>query len=79
MGNRIGKYIKKEKVILWAKERVFVTTLINYLKTKDIYQKLSYEKIKCTTSIVEVAGCDILFLVSPVQYLSTNLPNLKNY
>ena len=53
-------------------------TLINSSENKRYLPKIKLsKKIKCTTSIVDVAKCEILFLVSPVQYLSTNLLKLK--
>ena len=69
---------KKEKVILWAKEKSVCDNINKFSENKRYLPKIKLsKKIKCTTSIVDVAGCDILFLVSPVQYLSTNLLKLK--
>ena len=69
---------KKEKVILWAKEKSVCDNINKFSENKRYLPKIKLsKKIKCTTSIVDVAECDILFLVSPVQYLSTNLLKLK--
>ena len=69
---------KKEKVILWAKEKSVCDNINKLSENKRYLPKIKLsKKIKCTTSIVDLAGCDILFLVSPVQYLSTNLLKLK--
>ena len=41
-------------------------------------RKLS-KKILCTTEINDLSNCEILFLVSPVQYLSSVLSKLNNH
>ena len=69
---------KKEKVILWAKEKSVCDNINKISENKRYLPKIKLnKKIKCTTSILDVAKCEILFLVSPVQYLSTNLLKLK--
>ena len=69
---------KKEKVILWAKEKSVCDNINRLSENKRYLPKIKLsKKIECTTSIVDVAKCEILFLVSPVQYLSTNLLKLK--
>ena len=69
---------KKEKVILWAKEKSVCDNINKISENKRYLPKIKLsKKIKCTTSILDMAKCEILFLVSPVQYLSTNLLKLK--
>ena len=67
---------KKEKVILWAKEKSVCDNINKSSQNKRYLPKIKLsKKINCTTSIHDVANCEIIFLVSPVQYLSTNLLN----
>ena len=69
---------KKEKVILWAKEKSVCDNINKLSENKRYLPKIKLsKKIKCTTSLIDVANCEILFLVSPVQYLSANLLKLK--
>ena len=69
---------KKEKVILWAKEKSVCDNINKLSENKRYLPKIKLsKKIKCTTSILDVSKCEIVFLVSPVQYLSTNLLKLK--
>ena len=69
---------KKEKVILWAKEKSVCDNINKLSENKRYLPKIKLsKKILCTTSIVDVAKCEIVFLVSPVQYLSANLLKLK--
>ena len=69
---------KKENVILWAKENSVCKNINKLHENKRYLPKIKLsKKIKCTTLISDVAECEILFLVSPVQYLSTNLLKLK--
>ena len=69
---------KKAKVILWAKEKSVCDNINKISENKRYLPKIKLsKKIKCTTSILDMAKCEILFLVSPVQYLSTNLLKLK--
>ena len=70
---------KKKKVILWAKEKSVCGNINKLSENKRYLPKIKLsKKINCTTSILDVANCEIIFLVSPVQYLSTNLLKLKN-
>ena len=70
---------KKEKIILWAKEKSVCDNINKNSENKRYLPGIKLnKKIKCTTSILDVARCEILFLVSPVQYLSSNLIKLKN-
>ena len=69
---------KKEKVILWAKEKSVCENINKLSENKRYLPKIKLSKrIKCTTSITDVVDCEILFLVSPVQYLTANLLKLK--
>ena len=69
---------KKEGIILWAKEKSVCDNVNKLSENKRYLPKIKLsKKIKCTTSILDVAECEILFLVSPVQYLSINLLKLK--
>ena len=69
---------KKEKVILWAKEKSVCDNINKFSENKRYLAKIKISKnIKCTTSILDVAKCEILFLVSPVQYLTANLFKLR--
>ena len=69
---------KKEKVILWAKEKSVCDNINKLSENKRYLPKIKLsKKIKCTTSILDAAKCEILFLVSPVQYLSINLKSLN--
>ena len=69
---------KKQKVILWAKEKSVCDNINKLSENKRYLPKIKLsKKITCTTSIIDVAECEILFLVSPVQYLSSNLIKLK--
>ena len=71
---------KKEKVILWAKEKSVCDNINKLSENKRYLPKIKLsKKIICTTSIIDVTECEIIFLVSPVQYLSTNLLNLRNF
>ena len=69
---------KKDRVILWAKEKSVCDNINKFSENKRYLPKIKLsKKIKCTTSILDIAECEILFLVSPVQYLATNLLKLK--
>ena len=69
---------KKQKVILWAKEKSVCDNINKLSENKRYLPKIKLsKKITCTTSIIDVAECEIIFLVSPVQYLSSNLIKLK--
>jgi glycerol-3-phosphate dehydrogenase (NAD(P)+) len=69
---------KKEKIILWAKEKSVCDNINKLSENKRYLPKIKLsKKIKCTTSILDVSTCEILFVVSPVQYLSINLLKLK--
>ena len=69
---------KKERVILWAKEKSVCDNINKLSENKRYLPKIKLsKKIKCTTSILDVSACEILFVVSPVQYLSINLLKLK--
>ena len=69
---------KKQKVILWAKEKSVCDNINKLSENKRYLPKIKLsKKIICTTSIIDVAECEIIFLVSPVQYLSSNLIKLK--
>ena len=70
---------KKQKVILWAKEKNVCDNINNNQENKRFLPKIKLsKKINCTTEINDVCYCDILFLVIPVQYLSGVLGKLKN-
>ena len=70
---------KKQKVILWAKEKNVCDNINNNQENKRFLPKIKLsKKINCTTEINDICDCDILFLVIPVQYLSSVLGKLKN-
>ena len=70
---------KKQKVILWAKEKNVCDNINKYQENKRFLPKIKLsKKINCTTEINDVIDCDILFLVIPVQYLAGVLSKLKS-
>ena len=70
---------KNENVILWAKEKNVCDNINKNQENKRFLPKIKLsKKINCTTEINDICDCDILFLVIPVQYLSSVLGKLKN-
>ena len=70
---------KKQKVILWAKEKNVCDNINKYQENKRFLPKIKLsKKINCTTEINDIIDCDTLFLVIPVQYLAGVLSKLKN-
>jgi len=70
---------KNQNVILWAKEKNVCDNINKNQENKRFLPKIKLsKKINCTTEINDVCDCDILFLVIPVQYLSSVLGKLKN-
>ena len=71
---------KKQNVLLWAKEQNVAENINKKHENKKFlpHIKLS-KKISCTTEISDLSSCEILFLVSPVQYLSSVLSKLKDH
>ena len=70
---------KNQNVILWAKEKNVCDNINKNQENKRFLPKIKLsKKINCTTEINDVCNCDILFLVIPVQYLSSVLGKLKN-
>ena len=70
---------KKQKVILWAKEKNVCDNINKYQENKRFLPKIKLsKKINCTTEINDIIDCDTLFLVIPVQYLAGILGKLKN-
>jgi len=70
---------KNQNVILWAKEKNVCDNINKNQENKRFLPKIKLsKKINCTTEINDVCSCDILFLVIPVQYLSSVLGKLKN-
>jgi len=70
---------KNQNVILWAKEKSVCDNINKNQENKRFLPKIKLsKKIKCTTEINDICNCDILFLVIPVQYLSSVLGKLKN-
>jgi len=70
---------KNQNVILWAKEKNVCDNINKNQENKRFLSKIKLsKKINCTTEINDVCNCDILFLVIPVQYLSSVLGKLKN-
>ena len=60
---------KKEKVILWAKEKSVCDNINKLSENKRYLPKIKLSrKINCTTSILDVASCEIIFLVSHVWF-----------
>ena len=56
---------KKQKVILWAKEKSVCDNINKLSENKRYLPKIKLsKKIICTTSIIDVAECEIIFLVS---------------
>ena len=70
---------KNQNVILWAKEKNVCDNINKNRENKRFLPKIKLsKKINCTTEINDICNCDILFLVIPVQYLSSVLSKLKN-
>ena len=70
---------KNQNVILWAKEKNVCDHINKSRENKRFLPKIKLsKKINCTTEINDICDCDILFLVIPVQYLSSILGKLKN-
>ena len=70
---------KNQNVILWAKEKKVCDNINKNQENKRFLPKIKLsKKINCTTEINDVCDCNILFLVIPVQYLSSVLSKLKN-
>ena len=70
---------KNQNVILWAKEKNVCDNINKNQENKRFLPKIKLsKKINCTTEINDVCNCDILFLVIPVQHLSSVLDKLKN-
>ena len=70
---------KNQNVILWAKEKNVCDNINKSRENKRFLPKIKLsKKINCTTEINDICDCDILFLVIPVQYLSSILGKLKN-
>ena len=70
---------KNQNVILWAKEKNVCDHINKSRENKRFLPKIKLsKKINCTTEINDICDCDILFLVIPVQYLSSVLGKLKN-
>jgi len=70
---------KNQNVILWAKEKNVCDNINKNHENKRFLPKIKLsKKINCTTEINDISDCDILFLVIPVQYLSSVLGKLKN-
>ena len=70
---------KNQNVILWAKEKKVCDNINKNQENKRFLPKIKLsKKINCTTEINDISDCDILFLVIPVQYLSSVLGKLKN-
>ncbi len=69
---------KNQNVILWAKEKNVCDNINKSRENKRFLPKIKLsKKINCTTEINDICDCDILFLVIPVQYLSSVLGKLK--
>ena len=70
---------KNQNVTLWAKEKNVCDKINKNHENKRYLPKIKLsKKINCTTEINDISDCDILFLVIPVQYLSSVLGKLKN-
>ena len=70
---------KNQNVILWAKEKNVCDNINKNHENKRFLPKIKLsKKINCTTEINEISDCDILFLVIPVQYLTSVIDKLKN-
>ncbi len=70
---------KNQNVILWAKEKNVCDNINKNHENKRFLPKIKLsKKINCTTEINDISDCDILFLVIPVQYISSILGKLKN-
>ncbi len=70
---------KNQNVILWAKEKNVCDNINKSRENKRFLPKIKLsKKINCTTEINNFCDCDVLFLVIPVQYLSSVLGKLKN-
>jgi len=70
---------KNQNVVLWAKEKNVCDNINKNQENKRFLPKIKLRKqINCTTEINNIRDCDILFLVIPVQYLSSVLGKLKN-
>ena len=70
---------KKQDVMFWAKEKNVCDNINKHQENKRFLPKIKLsKKIHCTTEINDICDCDILFLVIPVQYLSSILGKLKN-
>ena len=70
---------KNQSVVLWAKEKNVCDNINKNQENKRFLPKIKLsKKINCTTEINDVRDCDVLFLVIPVQHLSSVLGKLKN-
>ena len=71
---------KKQNVLLWAKEQNVAENINKKHENKKFLPRIKLsKKILCTTEINDLSNCEILFLVSPVQYLSSVLSKLKDH